>query len=304
MQDGSVRTWMRLDSPGVVRAAGPIDPEVALVLVRAAEGNRPLGLVSNFALHLDTVGGTQFSADYPYYIQQAIRKELGEQVVSIFGNGCCGDINHSDPVAKQRNKTDFIGGSLGATIVAALPQLSRLEQPGLRVCSTTVRLPLQEVTDEQLAKACELVPRAQAGQQVEFFDLVIAYKALILDQLRHKPPRVKTAGLLTWGLTHRWAGIGESLPVEVQVIALGRDVAVVGLPGEEFVELGLAIKRASPFKTTLVVELANCVETVYVPTRAAYARGSYEVTNSTVQPGAGEMLVEAAVRLLRDAVTK
>ena len=77
-----------------------------------------------------------------------------------------------------------------------------------------------------------------------------------------------------------------------------------GLPPPErspFVELGLAIKQASPFRTTLVVELANCVETIYVPTRAAYAQGSYEVTNSTVQPGSGEMLVEEAVRQLRSA---
>ena len=39
---------------------------------------------------------------------------------------------------------------------------------------------------------------------------------------------------------------------------------------------------------------------MYVPTRAACAGGSYEVTNSSLQPGSGEMLVEAAIRLLRD----
>jgi hypothetical protein len=68
-----------------------------------------------------------------------------------------------------------------------------------------------------------------------------------------------------------------------------------------FVDLGLAIKRASPFRTTLVIELSNAYETLYVPTRAAHAQGSYEVTNCATQPGSGEMLVEAAVRVLRDA---
>jgi hypothetical protein len=43
------------------------------------------------------------------------------------------------------------------------------------------------------------------------------------------------------------------------------------------------------------------VETVYIPTRAAYAGGSYEVANSALQPGSGEMLVESALRLLREA---
>ena len=88
------------------------------------------------------------------------------------------------------------------------------------------------------------------------------------------------------------------------VITLGTDVAIVALPGEAFVELGLAIKQASPFRTTLVIELSNCVETIYVPTLAACAGGSYEVTNSTTMPGSGELLVQTAIELLREAATE
>lgn len=44
-------------------------------------------------------------------------------VVSIFGTGCCGDINHVDPVRKDRNKTDFIGGALGRTITNNVTKL-------------------------------------------------------------------------------------------------------------------------------------------------------------------------------------
>src|SRR5262249_14256083 len=105
MEDGSVRTWMRLDQPDVVRAAGPLDREIGLVLARSARGKKPLGLLSNYALHLDTVGGTLWSADYPFFIERAVRQSLGKEAVSIFGNGCCGDINHVDPVRKDRNKT-------------------------------------------------------------------------------------------------------------------------------------------------------------------------------------------------------
>jgi len=88
------------------------------------------------------------------------------------------------------------------------------------------------------------------------------------------------------------------LPVDLTVITLGRDVAIVCLPGEVFVDLGLAIKQASPFRTTLIVELSNAVETIYVPHRGAYAGGSYEVTNSSVQPGSGEMLERGARQTL------
>ena len=91
---------------------------------------------------------------------------------------------------------------------------------------------------------------------------------------------------------------GERIPLEVQVFRLSKDVAVVGLPGEVFVELGLAIKRASPFATTLVIELCQDAPG-YLPTKKAFAEGSYETVNSRIQPGGAEMLVQAATRLLK-----
>ena len=91
---------------------------------------------------------------------------------------------------------------------------------------------------------------------------------------------------------------GQPREVEVQVITLGRDLAWVSLPGEIFVELGLAIKQDSPFRITIVVELAN--GTVgYVPTRRAYAQGNYEVVSARVAEGSGELLVDTAIRMLK-----
>jgi hypothetical protein len=298
MRDGSVRTWMKLDDPEVLRPAGPIDPELGLLMVRAQESGKSRGLLSNFALHLDTLGGTLWSADYPYHMEQAARQALDAKIVFLFGNGCCGDINHVNPSKKEPNKTEDIGRSLAKTMQSALPGLHRVGQPSLRVRRATVSLPLQEVTSEQVAQARPLLLDARAGKKVEFFDSVRAYKAVMLDHLRNKTPQTKSSELINWGLSRTWAGIGARLPVEVDAIALGSDVAVVFLPGEIFVELGLAIKQASPFKTTLIVELANCEETMYVPTRIAAVGGGYEAINSAVQPGSGELLAEAAVRLL------
>jgi len=142
----------------------------------------------------------------------------------------------------------------------------------------------------------------KAGRPVDtMMDQVVAYKIVMLDHLRNGTADAETENLINCGLSRTWVGVGAQLPAEVQVIALGQDLAIVCLPGEVFVELGLAIKQASPFRTTLVVELCNCVEMLYVPTRVAYALGSYEVTNTALQPGAGEALAEAAVCLLRQA---
>ncbi|NQV24563.1 MAG: neutral/alkaline non-lysosomal ceramidase N-terminal domain-containing protein [Rhodopirellula sp.] len=303
MRDGSVRTWQNHRNPEVVRAAGPIDPEIGLLVVRDAEGQTTRGVLSNFALHLDTVGGMRWSADYPFFIEQTLRKAIGPEVISLFGTGCCGDINHSDPSRPERNKVDFIGRSLGATIRDGLQQLQPVASPRLTVSSATVQLPLQEARREEVERAVQILSLARQGQKVDFFDHVTAYKKLILDQLRHREPYVTTSDHITWGLSRSLAGTGETLPVDVTAITIGRDVAIVCLPGEVFVELGLAIKQASPFRTTLVIELSNAVETIYIPHRAAYVGGSYEVTNSALMPGGGELLVEAALSLLRDAAT-
>lgn len=300
MRDGSVQTWQNFQNRDVVRAAGPIDPEIGLLTIRD-EAGKPLGILSNFALHLDTVGGVKWSADYPFFIEQTLRQATHSDLISIFGTGCCGDINHSNPRSRDRNKVDFIGNSIGESIQKQLGQLEPLEHSDLVVKSRVVKLPLEDATKDEVARSIQILAAANRKEKVAFLDHVTAYKKLILDQLRHREPYANTSEHITWGLSRSLAGVGETLPVDVTVITLGRDVAIVCLPGEVFVELGLAIKQGSPFRTTLVIELSNSVETIYVPNRAAYAGGSYEVTNSALQPGAGEMLVEAALSLLREA---
>ncbi len=301
-RDGSVKTWMGADHPDFVRTAGPIDPQIGLLSIRDESGV-PLGILSNFALHLDTVGGMKWSADYPFFIERSLRQATGSNVISLFGNGCCGDINHVNPRSSVRNKADFIGQSIAESIIRDLPSLQLMEDQRLVVKSCVVQLPLQDATAEEVAQSIKILDRAQRKEPVEFLEHVTAYKKLIIDQLRHKEPHAKTAEHITWGLSRSLAGIGETLPVDMTVFTIGPDIAIVSLPGEDFVELGLAIKQGSPFRTTIVIELSNCVESIYVPTRAACAGGSYEVTNSTTLPGSGEMLVEAALTMLRQAAS-
>jgi neutral ceramidase len=54
-----------------------------------------------------------------------------------------------------------------------------------------------------------------------------------------------------------------------------------------FVDLGLGIKKASPFKRTLVIELSND-NPADIPTEKAFKEGSYETVNSRIVPGGGE----------------
>ncbi|MCX7048422.1 MAG: hypothetical protein NTX50_23420 [Candidatus Sumerlaeota bacterium] len=275
MKDGSVRFNPGPLNPDIVRAAGPIDPQAGIVLVRGAADGAAKAALVNFALHLDTTGGTMYSADYPFYVERSLRETLGADFMLLYGTGTCGDINHIDITRKQRPKADEIGTSLAQTLKAALPGLAPVSAPALAMRSEAVRVPLQRFPDEKLAWAKENIHKV-GSRDLSFLEQVEAYKILSVKQLG-----------------------GDSIPLEVQVIKLSGDVAIVGLPGEVFVDFGLAIKRASPFATTLVIELCeDCPG--YIPTQKAFAEGSYETVNSRIAPGGGEMMTDLAIRLLKE----
>lgn len=283
MQDGSVRMNPGFENPDIVRAEGPVDPEVGFLLVRDAETGDPFASLANFAMHLDTVGGDRYSADYPYYIEQFLQGKYGPDFVSVFGTGCCGNINHIDVTrpGPQRGhdggyqSTKYIGEQLSATIETQIPQLEEVE-PALAVQRTVVDAPLQRYTAEEIAWA-KSQDAAPLVDERPFLQRMRRGKLRSLERLRE-----------------RW---GESMPLDVHVIRLGSETAIVTLPGEVFVELGMAIKTASPFEHTLVIELAGD-SPAYIPTRAAFVNGDYEAVNSRLAPGGGERLVQAAVRML------
>ncbi len=76
------------------------------------------------------------------------------------------------------------------------------------------------------------------------------------------------------------------------------DVAVVGLGGEVFNDIGKAIKAASPFPHTLIITHCNGAAG-YLPTKEACPDGGYGVDNSPFAPEAAEMVVKEAVQMLR-----
>jgi hypothetical protein len=153
-------------------------------------------------------------------------------------------------------------------------EFAPIAEPSLAVKSVKVRAPLQEFSESEIAEARRKMDLV-GSRELPFLEQVRACTIMDLQLQETREPLF-----------------------EVHAIRLSNDTAIVTLPGEVFVELGLAIKSASPFKTTLVIELAND-DPAYIPTRKAFAEGSYEVVNSRVQPGGGELFVEAAIELLK-----
>lgn len=86
--------------------------------------------------------------------------------------------------------------------------------------------------------------------------------------------------------------------IEVNTVLLGEDFAMVTIPGEVFVELGLDLKARSPAASTWLLGLANGMHW-YIPTLQATTEGGYGATWGTeLEVGAGERLIlEALVSL-------
>ncbi len=281
MRDGSVGWNPGKLNPNIVMPAGPIDPDVGILCAtrpRARSYSDCIATFVNFAMHPDTTGGSKFSADWPGALARTLAGYHGPHHQTLVGNGACGNINNYDFSWSWPNsgpgEQNRIAAILGASVFQAYKKLQPIDDGPIRVSSQTVELDLPEVTARQMEAAREAVARTKDDHGPNFMTLVRSYR--VLDVAGRK---------------------GEPHRVEVQVMALGSDVAWVSLPGEVFVELGLAIKLRSPFPTTFVVELAN--ENIgYIPDRRSYAEGNYEPESAQCAPGSGEKIVDAAVQLL------
>lgn len=289
MKDGKVLFNPGPLNPDIVRPAGPVDPGVGIMLLKNLESKKYEGGLTVFAMHADCTGGTKISAGYPYYIGQILEDKFGVNFIAAFAIGACGDINHinvkkDEPIYNPSNP-GRIGGTLGEAVINKVPQLNIIRNPSLAMISEKIELPLQVPTEEQVDSAKtminklyevqasgEYVDRA-GGETGDFLKRVEMSKYILLES--RKP----------------------TLQAEVQVLRIDSETAIVGLPGEIFVELGLAIKKRSPFKNTIIITVSNN-RISYIPTKKAFKEGSYEVTNSVIKPGGGEMLVETAVTLL------
>jgi hypothetical protein len=260
--------------PTKERPAGPIDPEVG-VLVFQAEG-KPVASYLNFAMHPTSIGGgVKISADYPGVFSRLVAERHAPGMVCLFANGCCGNINHGDYITGKRRTTLELGSALADATTAVWPSLKQVSTHKPRIRSEQVTLQRRRVSEAQLAKAKDIASRMMTEK---LGTVPMAEAVCVLETVAKKD---------------------VPLRAEVQVISFSDDLAIVSLPGEIFVELGLALKKASPFKHTLIAELANG-SIGYVPNREAYPQGNYEIVSARGEAGSGEKLIETALKLLNE----
>jgi hypothetical protein len=280
MKDGTEKTHPGRMNPDIVEPAGPMDPDVAVIAIENVQGEL-LGCIVNHALHGTVVGGNKFSADWIGYMRQTIRGGLGRDIGVVFINGACGDITQVDN--RNPRPAEFgeawgrrIGTTLGAEALKVIARMEYASDVPLAVTVESLDLAIRDLAESDEALVARESPGSGLGSaQNEAY----LREAAMVRARKAESPTAK---------------------VEVQAMRIG-PAAIATNPTEYFCALGLAIKEGSPWKPTLVAELANGYAG-YAPTKEAFTGGGYEVRtarSSFLAPGTGEEMAAAAVRLLK-----
>ncbi|MFA5865329.1 MAG: neutral/alkaline non-lysosomal ceramidase N-terminal domain-containing protein [Phycisphaerae bacterium] len=284
-KDGQTHmNWEKLDPNFVLTTLGPIDPQVIAVSVQQGQTNK--AALVNFGLHPAILAGDNwlYSADYPGYLAEALQRIYGTDFTTVFLNGCCGNVNHidyQDPLQGRGYKmTQRCGYMLATAVQEAMCRSTAVEGDHIAVSRELVTLKRLKISDKDRQ-----------------------WSETVLEKAKKQATAGQVDGLPDEFYAHTWMDVYKKQNtddnVEVMAIRIG-NLAIVGLPGEIFCEFGMEIKKHSPAKHTLVIELANDA-VGYIPTQNAFAEGGYEPsTGSTMyEKGSGEKMTESALNQLK-----
>jgi hypothetical protein len=269
--------------------SGPVDPRVAVLRIDGIDG-RPLATVLNYACHPVSLSSrcTDISADFPGTARWLVEEQTG--AMCLFLQGAAGNIN---PLVMGWDWTHLarLGLPLGAEAVRIYWSMAPDAEPadgGLGVASSQLQLPpLLPVSIAEGRETIAMLETERERLSTEGNEGALWWTEMRLERARK-------------GLDALQGGTPVP-PVEAALVALrlSDSVGMITAPGEIFTEIGQSIVSRSPFQHTLFAGYTN--GTIgYVPTRAAYGEGGYEVTHACqVAPDAGEQIEEESIRLLR-----
>ncbi|MCB1121281.1 MAG: hypothetical protein KJT03_07015, partial [Verrucomicrobiae bacterium] len=281
---------MNARGDGLVKPAGPVDPELFVLSVQHLNG-RPLALMANYGTHY--VGGYErgnVSADYFGLLSEILAERLMADwetpedavedfppFVAMVSNGTSGDVRISDLSKNGKSYQPFeligeVGRSIAYDIHAQYPKIRYQENLRLAMTQKELLLGVRKPGPERVAWARKVLAEWDGTKPRQTMNAVTySQEALAL------------------------AEYPDEKPIILQAIRIG-DLAIASSPCETFAETGLAIKKRSPFENTFTIELANGAEG-YLPTFEQHRLGGYETW-----PARSSFLEVTAERKIRETL--
>ncbi len=271
-----VMIWEQDPSLGGMTVMGEADTEVGVLkFVKASNPEKTIGLLFNYAGHPNVMSGDNYSisADYAGAASRILEEKLS--CISMFTNGAQGSVDIDNWAWRDWQGVEVLGSAL-AQVVSDVSCGVEVSSQELRISRVAYSLPRRTISEEQLRWAEDILAQTGGKLQAVADGVGDDFKALLYKQ--------------TYDLRDK------TVDIEQVCIVVG-DCAFLSFPGELFTEIGLEIKRRSPFNKTYIIDLANGY-TGYVPTSAAIAQGGYEVDTRPINADAEQAIIDHSLYLL------
>jgi len=293
MKDGTTMTCPPIEDPNIDGPIGELDQRCH-ILRFDQEGGHSI-VVFNYGVHADTINGELLSSDWPGWMRRTLDKAL-DGVKCLCFVGCQGDVGstHVFPEGGDMNDTEisfdnemkspgmarFIGRALAGTVLQVYDKMEYVDVDDLKILHKTIEVDANRPAPEELPLAHKYKDLHDAGRDDEIpytaMALTIAVsEAIRMCNLEHGP---------------------DTFQLELTGLKIG-PVALIGIPGEPFTEIGVRIKETEGWKQIMPVCLTNGCEG-YFPSPAAYAAGGYEARSSHFKPHVSDKIVEGSKALL------
>ena len=282
MKDGSVRTNPGVCNPDILHPLA--EPNEQMTLVKIIREDAEDIILVNFGVHADCIGGDVISADWPGVMRDTI-ESIYPDAFCVFLQGCEGDLNtinvkgmiHGKGFARAASNGHRIAGA----VIQVLDDVREISLENIAFANKTIFIPTNQ-ENHRLDEARCIVELHRQERDDEIEDdgsgiTTIVSEAIRIIDLENGP---------------------EEFKFNLSAIKIG-DMAIVGLPGEPFSEIGKRIIENSPFEKTLICVLTDGGE-IYFPTTFVIGEGGYEARSSVVKKGADDIIVNNALELLNE----
>ncbi|WP_425616106.1 hypothetical protein NA78x_006045 [Anatilimnocola sp. NA78] len=276
-KDDTVMMHPGFENPNKIRATGPPDTEVPVISLQTPDG-KPLAVLTNYSLHY--VGAPALSADYFALVCEEMTDLLKADEVPGFmaahSNATSGDMWLMDYTKPKRMfDRQTVAKEVSAAAFAAFEKIQYFDWVPIVMTEDKLTLKIRKPSAEEVEQAKEFV-KSFDGRKPKTVPEVYARETLIMHDM---PP---------------------TRELKLQALRLG-DLGIAAIPNETYSSTGLFIKKNSPLKTTMNIELANGAEG-YIPPAELHKLGGYttwRARTSCLQVDAEEQIRDKLVAALK-----
>lgn len=314
MENGKVETHPFKYDKAIVGPEGPVDDTFSFIYFYDENGSLFGGII-NYANHPQIMErqDPSISADFPGEIEKNILIKHNKEAVVLFTNGTCGDICPVNAMDSTKCEVGeqwlaYMGKELANKANEILNNKCEVSDLLLNCLSGEIELTIRDISNELIDKASEFLKYHNEEDKLLVSNYGVENEGsafISLEEYLHTNEWLvqKYTDLLE---LYKIKEKNSSEKIKITALEIC-GIGMVMLPFEVFVELGLEIKRRSPYKNTIVAELTNG-SLGYIPTEKAFNRdGGYEtitLRSSRFKEESGKLIVEKAIELLNELYSR